>query len=181
MKHNSFTTMFRSLLATLVCVLSTNLWAVTEVHVETAGTLSTLLTSTEKQLKLSGSINGTDIKYIRELLSAGTVISLDLDSVRIVAGGEAYTGSFTTENNTIGEEMFYGLSKLQTIVLPSTVTNIKKNAFAKTGIKKVDIPNSVYSLGEDAFAYCNSLAQVVIGKRVKSIIKGAFYGSGSLK
>ena len=181
MKHNSFTTMFRSLLATLVCVLSTNLWAVTEVHVETAGTLSTLLTSTEKQLKLSGSINGTDIKYIRELLSAGTVISLDLDSVRIVAGGEAYTGSFTTENNTIGEEMFYGLSKLQTIVLPSTVTNIKKNAFAKTGIKKVDIPNSVYSLGEDAFAYCNSLAQVVIGKRVKSISKGAFYGSGSLK
>ena len=109
------------------------------------------------------------------------MISLDLDAVRIVAGGEAYTGSFTTEDNAIGEEMFYGLSKLQTIVLPSTITSIKKNAFAKTGIKKVDIPNSVYSIEEDAFAYCNSLASVVVGKRVKSISKGAFYGSGSLK
>ncbi|MBQ2301307.1 MAG: leucine-rich repeat domain-containing protein, partial [Bacteroidaceae bacterium] len=181
MTKNFYASLYGLLVAICMCFCPADLMAVTEVHVEKAGTLSSLLTSTDKQLKLSGSINGTDIKFIRELISAGTVISLDLDAVRIVAGGEAYTGSFTTEDNAIGEEMFYGLSKLQTIVLPSTITSIKKNAFAKTGIKKVDIPNSVYSLGEDAFAYCNSLASVVVGKRVKSISKGAFYGSGSLK
>jgi hypothetical protein len=181
MTKNFYASLYGLLVAICMCFCPADVMAVTEVHVEKAGTLSSLLTSTDKQLKLSGSINGTDIKFIRELISAGTVISLDLDAVRIVAGGEAYTGSFTTEDNAIGEEMFYGLSKLQTIVLPSTITSIKKNAFAKTGIKKVDIPNSVYSLGEDAFAYSKSLASAVIGKRVKSMSKGVFYGCDALK
>ena len=32
-------------------------------------------------------------------------------------------------------------------------------------------------LGEDAFAYCNSLARVVIGPKMRTIAKGAFYSS----
>ena len=83
----------RLLLSAIICLVQTNLWAVTEIHVETAGTLSSLLTSTDKELKLTGSINGTDIKLVRELVSVGTVTSLDWSGVRIVSGGEAYTGS----------------------------------------------------------------------------------------
>ena len=52
---------------------NTSAWAATEVHVGTAGTLSTLLTTSESTLKITGSINGTDIKYLRELINAGTV------------------------------------------------------------------------------------------------------------
>ena len=108
MKNNSFTSIFRLLLVTLMCVFSSNVLAVTEIHVETAGTLSSLLTSTDKQLKLSGSINGTDIKFIRELISAGTVISLDLDAVRkmvaayhveAIVNCAAYTNVDAAESN----------------------------------------------------------------------------------
>ena len=164
-----------------VCFTSAKLWAVTEINVETAGTLSSLLTSTEKQLKVTGFINGSDIKFLREKINAGAVTSLDLSGVRIVNGGEAYTGSFTTQNDIIGEQMFYQCSKLLQMVLPSTVTSIKKNAFASTGLKKIDIPNSVLSVEEDAFAYCNSLATVIIGKKVKTLSKGVFYSSAVSK
>ena len=169
--------LLRIVVIVLFCFTRTNLWAVTEINVETAGTLSSLLTSTDKQLKVTGVINGTDIKYLRELVTAGTVTSLDWSEVRIVAGGEAYAENYTTVNDIIGQKMFYECSKLQTMVLPSTVTSIQKNAFANTGLKKIDIPNSVLSLGEDAFAYCSSLATVVLGKKVKTLSKGTFYSS----
>jgi len=182
MKRNSFTKYCKLLLAAILCLLpAINVWSLTEIHVETAGTLSSLLTSTDRQLKLTGFINGSDIKFLREQINAGKVTSLDWSDVRIVAGGEAYTGSYTTANDIIGENMFYQCSKLQAMVLPTTVTSIQKNAFANTGLKSIDIPNSVRSVGEDAFAYCSSLATVVIGKKVSQLSKGSFYNSSVTK
>ena len=175
------TKLVRLILVACICLFSTNILAVTEINVETAGTLSSLLTSTDKELKVTGFINGSDIKFIRSLVTAGTVTSLDWSDVRIVAGGEAYAENFTTQNDIIGEQMFYNCSKLVTMVLPSTVTSIKKTAFTSTGLKKIDIPNSVLSVGEDAFAYCNSLATVIVGKKVKSLSKGTFYASAVSK
>ena len=169
------------LLATCACFVQTNIWAVTEVNVEAAGTLSSLISTSDKELKVTGFINGSDIKFIRSLVSKGTVTSLDWSGVRIVSGGDAYVDSYKTSDDIIGEKMFYQCSKLQTMVLPTTVTAIQKNAFANTGLKSIDIPNSVRSLGEDAFAYCNSLATVVIGKKVNQLSKGSFYGSDALK
>ena len=177
MKNNYFVAMLRSLLAILVCIFSTNLLAVTEVHVEKAGTLPSLLTSTDSELKVTGVINGTDIKFIRELVTAGTVTSLDWSGVSIVAGGEAYFESYKTEDNVIGEKMFTECSKLQAIVLPSTLTSIQSNAFSRSGLKQVDIPNSVTRLGGDAFAYCSSLQKVVIGKKVGYLGQGVFFSS----
>lgn len=177
MKNNYFVTMLRSLLAILVCIFSTNLLAVTEVHVEKAGTLPSLLTSTDSELKVTGVINGTDIKFIRELVTAGTVTRLDWSGVKIVAGGEAYFESFKTEDNVIGEKMFTECSNLQSIVLPSTLSSILSNAFSRTGLKQVDIPNSVTRIGSDAFAYCNSLQKVIVGKRVTHLGQGVFFSS----
>ena len=181
MKRKLCSVFIRLLAVVAVFLQPNNLWAVTEIHVETAGTLSSLLTNSEKQLKVTGFINGSDIKFLREKINAGAVTSLDLGVVRIVSGGEAYTGSYTTEDDIIGDEMFYKCSRLQDVTLPSAVTSIRKNAFANTGIKKIDIPNNVRSVGEDAFAYCNSLATVVVGKRVNQLSKGVFYGSAVTK
>ena len=168
----------KGFLAFTCCLLSSaNLWAVTEIHVETAGTLQSLLTSTDTELKVTGQINGADIKYIRQLVTAGTVKKLDWSGVRIVSGGGAYYASFTTEPDIIGVEMFYQCSNLQQMILPSTVTTIKKSAFAKTGLTSIEIPNSVKTLGEDAFAYCGSLNTVIIGKKVNTLSKGSFYSS----
>ena len=91
----------RTLLLGFVFLCSISVWSATEVNVTKAGTLSTLLqdVTLEKELKLSGSINGTDVKYIRELLLAGKVTRLNLQDVRIVKGGVAYNESYTTAND----------------------------------------------------------------------------------
>ena len=171
----------RVLLTMFVCFTATWAWADTEVNVEKAGTLSTLLTETETTLKLTGSINGTDVKYLRELITAGTVTSLDLSGVNIVSGGVAYFGSCKTENNVIGEYMFQDFTKLKTILLPSNLKSIKARSFSGCGITEVDIPNSVTSIGEDAYAYCNSLKKVIVGYSVRRMEQGAFYYSSVSK
>ena len=69
MQKNHICRVARLLLATLVCFVQTNIWAKTEINVETAGTLSSILTSTDKELRVTGFINGSDIKYIRSLVT----------------------------------------------------------------------------------------------------------------
>ena len=165
------------LLTVIVCCLANCVWADSEINVEQAGTLQTLLPTSDAKLKITGSINGTDVKYLRELISAGTVTSLNLSEVNIVSGGEAYFGSCKTENNVIGEYMFQDFTKLKTILLPSNLKSIKERSFSGCGITEIDIPNGVTSIGEDAFAYCNSLKKVVVGNSVRRMEQGAFYCS----
>lgn len=167
----------RLLFAAFVCCGSVCAWANSEVNVEKAGTLSTLLPTSDSKLKVTGFINGTDVKYLRQLVTEGGVTSLDLSDVRIVSGGTAYYESFKTEDDVIGQCMFKDCAKLRTIVLPTTVNAILANAFTSSGLCSVDIPNSVSRLGGDAFAYCNSLATVVIGSRVSRLDQGVFYSS----
>lgn len=74
MQRKVFNGIGRLLFAAVFCFVSASVLAKTEINVETAGTLSSLLTSTDRELKVTGVINGTDIKYIRSLVTAGTVI-----------------------------------------------------------------------------------------------------------
>ena len=151
--------------------------AQTEVNVETAGTLSTLVPTCGARLKITGPINGTDAKFLRDQITNGKLTILDLADARIVSGGEAYYESLTTQNDVLGENMFIECSKLRNVTLPSSITTIGARAFSKTGLQKIDIPNSVYWLGMDAFSHCSSLSSVVIGRRVSRIDQGAFYDS----
>ncbi|MBO4802765.1 MAG: leucine-rich repeat protein [Bacteroidaceae bacterium] len=164
-----------TLLTFLFCSLPA--WAQTVVNVEKAGTLSSLLESSDSELKVTGYINGTDIKYLRQLTNQGGVKSLDLSEVRIVSGGTAYVDDFKTENDVIGKNMFKECTKLRSILLPQTVTAILSGAFANSGITEIDIPNSVSQLGSDAFSYCSALSKVVIGSRVSKMDQGVFYSS----
>ena len=177
MKRNGCLKISRLLQTFFACFIATCAWADTEVNVEKAGTLSTLLTTSDATLKVRGSINGTDLKLIREWVGKGTVTALDLSGVNIVSGGVAYYNSFKTEDNVIGESLFQDCVKLKNILLPANIKIIKACAFSGTGITKVDIPNTVTSLGVDAFAYCSSLATVVIGSKVKRFDQGVFWSS----
>ncbi len=177
MKTGVFKGIMKLLLAAIVCSSTISVWADSEVYVETAGTLASLLPSSDSKLKVSGYINGTDVKYLRQLIDNGSVASLDLSEVRIVKGGEAYYETFKTADDVIGESMFHNCAKLKSILLPTTVTAIESRAFASTGIGEVDIPGNVSRLGGDAFAYCNSLQKVVIGRKVNQLGQGVFWSS----
>ena len=57
-------------LAALLCTVvgGQALRAETAVTVQTAGTLSTVLTTTDGAVKISGPINGSDVLYLRSLI-----------------------------------------------------------------------------------------------------------------
>lgn len=172
----------KALLSGIAFIYTLNAWSVTEINVSKAGTLSTLMQDMtfDRELKLSGSINGTDVKYIRELLTAGKVTRLNLQEIKIVKGGEAYYESYTTTNDVLGDYMFANCSKLTVCVLPANITSIGKYAFSHSGLKEVDIPNSVNRLGHASFADCNSLTKVVIGSKVSFLEQAVFYNSSNI-
>jgi len=61
-----------------------------------------------------------------------------------------------------------------------TVTSIGIDAFEETALTSVTIPNSVTSIGGDAFYYCTSLTSVTIPNSATSIGGYAFYNCTSL-
>ena len=70
--------------------------------------------------------------------------------------------------------------KIKTIVIKDGVTSIGKNAFYKSGLTSVTIPNSVTTIGEFAFEFCYSLTSIAIPNSVTSIGYSAFFKCSAL-
>ena len=192
--------LFRLLLVLSGLLLQFNLWAQTSLtlHVETAGTLPTLIDASQKyeitDLTLTGDLNGTDIRFIREMAGVdsigqttdGNLSILNLSSANIVNGGDYYlkfiydVNYFYTESNSISDYMFSSCH-LTNIILPNTATSIRGNAFLDcNNLTNITIPNSVTSIGDGAFALCSKLTSVVIPNSVISIGIYAFDYCSSL-
>ena len=122
------------------------------VNVSTPGTLAQLVLSQEKDFTVTGTINGTDAKYLREQVQAGHITSLNLADVNIVEGGEAYYDEYTTETNVVPQYWFNDCTSLTALVLPSSVTAVGMKAFSGSGLKKIIVPDNISNLGFDAFA-----------------------------
>ena len=169
------------------------------VNVEQAGTLVDKISDTDKyritNLKITGEINGTDLRMIRDMAgsdslsnsTSGKLTTLDLSEVKIVSGGRyyyyyAYSSSFYyTEDNVLGAYAFCGCRSLTSVEIPSGVTSIGDSAFKDcSSLTSIEIPSSVTSIGDYAFRNCSSLASVDIPSSVTSIGRYAFSGCSSL-
>ena len=70
---------------------------------------------------------------------------------------------------------------LTSVTIPNSVKSIGNNAFyGCSGLTSVTIPNSVTSIGDNAFAGCSSLTSVTIPNSVTSIGHNAFDGCSGL-
>ncbi len=122
-------------------------------------------------LRVIGNINGKDIAVIRFMggrdvdqnaKTPGHLTYLDLYEADLHASSHVYNASQLdeldsptlyhinnklTEDNCVDKCMFYGLSRLKTLILPKSATSIKKNAFC----------------------YCQNLETLVVGDGIKSV------------
>lgn len=157
------------------------------IHVATAGTLPNLISKNEmyyiEELTLSGELNGTDIRFIRNMSgidydskyhsiytgpfhyfnisTPGILKILDISDTKIVGGGDWYYAE-THDGGDIENEYGTGNNIISTYM------------FYGCKLTSIRIPNSVTSIYDDAFSSCISLTSLTIPNSVTSIGKNAF-------
>ena len=73
-------------------------------------------------------------------------------------------------------------TKMTEINIPDSVKTIGKNAFYScTRLTNISLPDSIKSIGERSFYNCSSLKEITIPTSVESIGKEAFYDSIGLR
>ena len=150
------------------------------IKLDEAGTLPTKIAVSRKNLitnlKIVGKINGTDLKFIREMAGCdvngketdGKLSILDLSDAKIVEGGSAYYSDrdddfICTSNDKLGDYAFYGCSGLTSLTLPSSVTKIGCYAlFNCIGLTSLTLPSSVTAIGSEAFKHCSGLTSIYV-------------------
>jgi hypothetical protein len=171
-----------------------------------------MLQDNNPQPDLSGEVKGNMKKMIFEvfvcMLLIGTffVVTSDIVSAEdLVEGDYKYTlsngeatltgytgtgGAITIPSTlggyptvALGKNAFYGSEHhddITSITIPNSVTTIGDQAFFYCKFTSMTIPNSVTSIGVQAFGYCSDLSTVTIPNSVTTIYMYAFQQCTSL-
>lgn len=164
------------------------------VSVTTAGTLSTLLTPTEKttltDLTITGNIDARDFLTLRNMPK---IEYIDIESTNIVSftgtgGTDFFNASTIYPANTIPKYAFgwnnwnNRKTSLLKIFLPNNLIVIDEHAFdGCINLMNVDFPNTLESIGEYAFFLCSNIQTVIFPPLVSEIKIATFSNCTNLK
>jgi hypothetical protein len=179
-----------------------------DIHVEKPGTLDSLvnvlpLLETEK-MKISGKLNGSDIRTVRYLLGGcyssaldiqrwGKLKELDLSDASIVSGGDGYVledwlsfpieeAVLYTGDDVVGSMMFFDCLNLKDIKLPANISAIGTEAFSNCkALSSINVPEGVSVLDEGVFYGCRALEAVCLPSTVTKLGKYMVEDCTSLK
>jgi hypothetical protein len=136
-------------------------------------------------LKLIGTIDARDFKTMRDDMPSLTEIDLSEVSILSYKGAEGTspwsTSSSSYSANSIPSYSFNNImtngreSKLESIILPGSITSISTEAFYYCDkLKSITIPASVSTIGNEVFMNCHSMSSATIPASVISIGEKAF-------
>ena len=168
------------------------------ITITNAGTLKQSLSSADAMeltsLTIVGPVNGTDLKYIRELAGSdnvgketlGKLTKLDLSAAQLVKGGEApfiYEGTpcEMTSDNAVPSYGF-GYCKLKEILLPDNITSFGSQAFYScANLETINIPSALQEVSISVFCNCTALSSpITIPEKITAISDYMFYNCGAL-
>jgi hypothetical protein len=196
MKRQSLLLLGWLLLATPTAVRAQFAYTVTNDMVTITG-----YTGTTGVVVIPDTITGLPVTAIGDWAFSGdsiTVVTIPNSVTNIGGGAFAYCSSLTAINmetnnpaySSVSGVLFdksqttlieYPSGKVGSYSIPNSVTSIGDDAFAYCyGLNSVTIPNSVTSIGDGAFADCYGLTSVAIPNSVTSIGAAAFAGCNSL-
>lgn len=186
------------------CPITEKMSSGVTVVVDQAGTLSTKISSTDKEnisrLKVIGPINIDDIQFLREMAgcwfeerdksSNGRLYHLDLDAARLVGSDKSINiyiqGWWNDPANRLvntakiepnGNEfslLFSQLIHLSSVVMPSYLTTTGRGTFIGSPIRSVSMSENVTTIGESCFSECEDLTSINLPASIKNIDVCAF-------
>lgn len=181
-----------TILLILFLIMSGKAQVIKTIDVATPGTLTTLLTPTEKtsltKLTVTGYIDARDVKCMRDSITNLAVLDISAVIIKEYEGTKGTSNNITAyPENEMPEQSFdkgtmdlTGI--LKTIMLPNSLTSIGKYAFfGCNSLTNMIIPNSVTRIKTSAFFYCTGLINITIPYSVISIEDAAFYDCFALK
>jgi len=142
----------------------------------TAGALAGLFTPAEKKtiinLKVTGTLNATDLFYVRDSLSV--VQNVDLSEAKIISPLDSIPDqafykkttlkSFIAPSNIryIGVAAFLGCTSLSEVQLPKTISELGSSAFSMCGLTSIELPSTISKIGLVCFSGCENLLKATV-------------------
>ena len=128
------------------------------------------------------SIGNQTFAYCRKLEQLSFGGNITSFGTNIFSNCDALTRAIFEDGvTTIPDNLFRAISTLKSVVLPTGLTTIGKNVFYESGLESIAIPSSVTNIGGFAFGRCESLTSVVICGGEVEIGQYAFNGSTNIQ
>ncbi len=143
--------------------------------------------------------NGYDIEWDYDFtmpITQNTNIAVTLKAIYTISGNEItgltdYGKTLSALNipnkidgneiTGIGNRAFCDNKSLTSVTIPDSVTSIGEQAFSSSNINSIIIGNSVTSIGEAAFKWCFHLTTVIVGSGVEFMGDGVFFDCDNLE
>lgn len=124
---------------------------------------ATYLQEVNKLTVVSGNLNNDDWNTLKSMTN---LVELDISGMAVTS---------------IPSSAFSNKWGLEKIVLPKKLEAIGNSAFNGTGIKEIELPESLTTLDSHAFANCTSLVGIKIPDKITKISSGSFKGCSNLQ